>query len=467
MRLQKETLSHFLSQFLLSVAGFAATFAIARVLGAGGVGIYALGVAVLVIAQIPGEGILRGINKRVSEGTDQGAYASAGLLATLFTGVIVSAGILVLRPYVNQFVGADVAVVLVVILVTSLLARGVRSVLKGEKKVGVAGWVGAIERVSRAVFQIALILLGFGVAGLFWGHAAAMVVAGIISLLFVGIDLAVPARKHFAETINFGKYSWLTNTKTKSFGWVDTIVLGFFVASSFIGIYEVAWTLASFFALLSKSIEQVLFPEISELDARGEADQIRTYVNEGLSYAGLLLIPGFFGAAAIGEDILRIYQPEFTQGYYILLLLVLARIAHSYSSQLVFAIEAVNRPEVAFRANMAFIATNTVLNVFLIYTYGWHGAAIATLLASVLMLVLSYYYISTLMERPSIPYTPIGKQVAAAGLMFGVVVSLNSVLPTSHSITLLLALVGGAIYFATLATLSSELRTHLLSFIRA
>lgn len=467
MRLQKETLSHFLSQFLLSIAGFVATFAIARVLGAEGVGIYALGVAVLVIAQVPGEGILRGINKRVSEGVDQGAYASAGLLATVFTGLVVSAGILVLRPYVNQFVGADVAVVLVVILVTSLLARGVRSVLKGEKKVAIAGWVGATERVSRAVFQIALILLGFGVAGLFWGRAAALVVAALVGLLFVGVDLAVPAQHHFTETINFGKYSWLTNTKTKSFGWMDTIVLGFFVASSFVGIYEVAWTLASFFALLSKSIEQVLFPEISELDAQGEADRIRSYVNEGLSYAGLLLIPGFFGAAAIGEDILRIYQPEFTQGYYVLLLLVLARTAHSYGSQLVFTIEAVNRPAVAFRANVAFIVANTVLNVLLIWMYGWHGAAIATLLASVLILVLSFYYISTLMERPSIPYAPIGKQVAAGVLMFGVVVSLETALPNSHPITLSLALIGGAIYFATLMRLSSEFRTRLLSFIRA
>jgi O-antigen/teichoic acid export membrane protein len=465
MRLEKETLSHFLSQFLLSVAGFVATFAIARILGAAGVGIYALGVAILIIAQIPGEGVLRAINKRVSEGAEEGAFASAGLIAAVLSGGVVSVGILALRPYVNRFVGADVAVVLVVILVTSLLTRGVRSVLKGEKKVAVAGWVGAVERVSRAGFQIGLILLGFGVVGLFWGHAAALVVAAFIGMLFVGVDLAVPKRHHFTETFNFGKYAWLTNTKTKSFGWMDTIVLGFFVASSLIGVYEVAWTLASFFALLSKSIEQVLFPEISGLDARGEADRIRTYVNEGLSYAGLLLIPGFFGAAAIGEDILRIYKPVFTQGYYVLLLLISARLAHSYGSQLIFAIEAVNRPQVAFRVNMAFIVANTVLNVLLIWAFGWYGAAVATLVASALLLGLGYYYISTLMEPPSIPYRPVGNQVFSSLLMLGVVVGLESLLPTSHPITLALALIGGVIYFGSLVTLSPQLRIKVSSFV--
>lgn len=466
MRLEKETISHFLSQFLVSVAGFVATFAIARILGAEGVGIYALGVAVLTIAQIPAEGILRGINKRVSEGVEQGNYASAGVLAVVVTGIVISAAILGLRHQVNDFVGADVAAVLVVILVTSLVARAIRNVLKGEKKVAIGGWIGALERVSRATFQIGLILLGFGVVGLFWGHAAAMVVAALIGVLFVGVEPTVPGYRHFSETIHFGKYSWLTNTKSKSFGWMDTIVLGFFVASSQVGIYEVSWTLASFFALVSKSIEQVLFPEISELNARGKGERIRTYLNEGLSYAGLLLIPGFFGAVAIGEDILRIYQPEFTQGYYILLLLVLARTAHSYGSQLIFAIEAVNRPEVAFRVNMAFIVVNTLLNITLIWAFGWHGAAVATLLSSILIFGLAYYFLSTLMEPPSIPYTPVGKQLIASLLMVGGVLSLEYLLPTSHPVTLSLALIGGGIYFVSLATLSSEFRTKVSSLVQ-
>ena len=67
MRLGKTTLSHFLSQVVVSAAGFLATFAIARVLGADGVGIYALGVALLIWTTIPVAGLKRGITKRISE----------------------------------------------------------------------------------------------------------------------------------------------------------------------------------------------------------------------------------------------------------------------------------------------------------------------------------------------------------------------------------------------------------------
>lgn len=464
MRLEKEALSHFLSQFLLSIAGFVATFVIARLLGAEGVGIYALGVAILTVTQIPAEGVLRGITKRVSEGTDRASYAIAGVLLALSVGGTVSIGLLALSDRVNEFVGIDVAPVLVVILLTSLLARAIRGVLKGEKKVAVGGWVGALERVSRAAFQIAFILLGYGVVGLFWGHAAAMVVAAAIGLLFVEVRPVIPERRHFDGIVHFGKYSWLTNTQTKTFGWMDTIVLGFFVASSLVGIYEVAWTLASFFALFSKSIEQVLFPEISELNARGKEERIRSYLNEGLAYAGLFLIPGFFGAAVIGEDILRIYNAEFTAGYYVLLLLVMARTAHSYSSQLIFAIEAVNRPEVAFRVNGAFIVANVTLNVLLVWVFGWHGAAFATLLSATLILFLSYRLLASIV-KPTIPYRSIAKQVLASISMVVVVLSLDRSVSGGHYFTIAIAIFGGAVYFGSLVTISEDVRNKFLSFV--
>lgn len=464
MRLEKEALSHFLSQFLLSVAGFVATFAIARLLGAEGVGIYALGVAILTVTQIPAEGILRGITKRVSEGTDRASYASAGMLLALTVAAGLSVVLVALRGQVNEFVGVDVAPVLALILSTSLLARAIRGVLKGEKKVAVGGWVGALERVSRAAFQIALILLGYGVVGLFWGHAAAMVVAAAIGLLFVEVRPAMPERRHFDGIVHFGKYSWLTNTQTKTFGWMDTIVLGFFVSSSLIGIYEVAWTLASFFALFSKSIEQVLFPEISELTVRGKEERIRRYLNEGLAYAGLFLIPGFFGAAVIGGDILRIYNAEFTTGYYVLLLLVMARTAHSYSSQLVFAIEAVNRPEVAFRVNVTFIVANVTLNVLLVWLFGWYGAAVATLLSAVLVLCLSYRFLASIVS-PTIPYQSIAKQVIASVVMVVVVLALDSNVSGGHYVTVAISLIGGAVYFGSLVTISEDVRNKFLSFV--
>ena len=78
MRLGKTTLSHFVSQVVVSMAGFVATFAIARVLGADGVGVYALGVALLIWLTIPTSGLSNGLKKRVSELGDPSAYVSAG-----------------------------------------------------------------------------------------------------------------------------------------------------------------------------------------------------------------------------------------------------------------------------------------------------------------------------------------------------------------------------------------------------
>ena len=68
----------------------------------------------------------------------------------------------------------------------------------------------------------------------------------------------------------------------------------FFVSPSLIGIYEVAWGLGSMLAVISTSVRTTLFPEISDLSAQEE--EISHYLKEGLTFSGILVVPGFFSS---------------------------------------------------------------------------------------------------------------------------------------------------------------------------
>ena len=458
MRLGKATVAHFLSQVVVSVAGFIATFAIARVLGADGVGMYALGVAILMWLKIPASGLRNGITKRMSEGRDRDEFLVAGVALQGVFSISVAVLLLAFSGAVNRYVGAGVATLIAAMFLADVGFGTVGAAMEGEKKVARYGWVRAFERVARTAIQVGLILVGYDVAGLFFGHAISLVIASVLGVALLGLRVSIPDRRHFRSLLEYARYSWLGGLKGRTFGWMDTIVLGFFVASSLIGIYEVAWTLASFLVLVANSIQKTLFPELSELSIEDRDERIHHYINEGLVFTGIFLIPGFFGGLALGTDILRIYSPEFTEGAVVLLLLIAARTFDAYGSQLVSVINALDHPDVAFRINGLFVAVNLTLNVILVATFGWYGAAVATLLSGLVTLVVSYRALSGLIGNPSIPLGEILCQVVAGVAMLGVIYALDPFVPTGHYMTLALVAVGAAVYLLILLGLSSRVR---------
>jgi O-antigen/teichoic acid export membrane protein len=197
---------------------------------------------------------------------------------------------------------------------------------------------------------------------------------------------------------------------------------------------------------------------LSDLSTRGEVDRIRHFVDEAIVYSGLLAIPGLFGALALGGDLLSIYRPEFAIGATVLVVLIAAQLAALYSEQFFAAVNAVDRPDVAFRINGVFVVVNLVANVALVATVGWVGAAIATATSATLTLVLVARSLSKLIDGISVPYVELAKQLLASLIMLAIVLALQTVLSSGIPSTLALVAVGAVVYGLTVLALSSRVR---------
>jgi peptidoglycan biosynthesis protein MviN/MurJ (putative lipid II flippase) len=105
-----------------------------------------------------------------------------------------------------------------------------------------------------------------------------------------------------------------------------------------------------------------------------------------------------------------------------------------------------------------------VLNVALVYAFGWVGAAVATALSTGLGTILASYYLRRLITF-DVPYADIAKQLIAAGIMGGCILVLlrfertYGVLQHNFALVLLLVSLGAGIYFVALLGLSSHFRT--------
>lgn len=477
MRLGRTALLHFISQVVVTLAGFAATWLIAVVLGADGLGRYSVIVSLgFFWLVIPGNAVANAMKKRISEGNKPSEFIGGGIL--LNTVAVAVVGLLVLlagdllggivsrnRELMRVLIGYDTEIV--IMLAATVAYRTTLGSLQGQKRVAVTGWLKAGERVTRTALQVGALTAAMGVAGIALGHAGSLAVSAGAAFLLSKCRPAVPSLSQVRSLLEYAKYAWMGALRGRVFGWLDTIFLSFFVGASLIGIYEAAWGIASMLAIASSSISQTLFPEVSELSTQGGYDQVRHYLDEALAFSGILVIPGLLGAVVIGDRVLRFYRPEFGQGATVLLILITAYLADVFASQFTNVINGVDRPDAAFRVNMVFIACNAILNVVLIWAFGWTGAAVATALSSAIRAIVGYWVLGKIISSVRIPYKTLGTQTAAAALMAAAVYPITKLVPPSRLGTLLLAGCGGLIYAVVLLAISSRVRSKAFSLIPA
>lgn len=458
MRIGQSSFVAFLAEVLSSIIGFVATIYIARKLGDSGLGIYFLVIAVVIWLKIlGGVGIQSALKKRLSEPDENEPYLSASLLLQAGLLVVILGVLYVWRAEISSYLRGTSVWTVAVLFLAALTFAFVRTALEGEDKVHIATWLFPLDRFVRSGIQIVALLAGFGLAGLFFGYAAGALVAALFGMYYLEVRLGKPTRYHLRSIGSYAQYSWLTNVSNRAFAAMDTIVLGIFVSSGLIGVYEASWNLASILALFSVSIRRAVFPTMSHTSAEGNLEEAADLLTDALSFSGMLLIPGLVGGVLVGDLVLGVYGPAFLKGQIVLVILLAARIAYAYEDQFVNALNAVDRPEVAFRIDLLFIVTNVSLNLVLVWEFGWIGAAVGTFASAFIALAVGYYSVAAVLPL-RLPTRDLGLQVLAALVMGAVVGSGRLLLPDLILVGVLLVGIGGVVYFACLYAISGRFR---------
>jgi len=465
MRLGQTTTVYIISQITAAAIGFFATIYFTRTLGEEVYGFYAITLSLVSwLGIIKSAGFGGAIIKRMSENEEPETYLAAGTAIKGVLTTVVAIGILLFNDQVNAYVGQPVAELVIFLLIVSVFSGLISSALKGRHLVHVYAPLSTGKELSRSITMILLVFFGWGLTGMLIGHGIGTMLIAMIGLLFIRPTLVIPEWRHIVSLFDFAKFSWLGSMRKKTFSDMDIIVLGFFVSAGLTGIYAVSYTLAKFLDIFGSAIQTTVFPEISKLSAEGDDSMVSKLTNDALSFGGLFLIPGIVGGTLLGDRLMRIYGDGFEAGAPILSILLVGILAYTYNKQLLNTLNAIDRPDLAFRANAVFIGTNLILNVALVYTIGWVGAAIATATSATIGLVLGFYYTRQQVGF-QVPVGEISRQWIAALLMGGAVY-LARIAGESHPISthnsvfvVLLVGFGAVVYFSVLLVLSKRLRT--------
>jgi O-antigen/teichoic acid export membrane protein len=338
--------------------------------------------------------------------------------------------------------------------------------LNGLKLVHITGVLSTVKIGVRSLLQISALIIGLGLVGLFLGYVVGFLIVIVVGtiILYKNIGFStLPTKGHFRRTFSFAKFAWIGNVSRKVFNWIDVLVLGFFVPSGLIGIYSAAWNIGQFLSIFGSSLSITLFPEISEVSANEDPQVAADLFESSLAFAGVFSIPGLVGGGLLANRILRVYGDEFTKGGVILIILIISLLFQGYRKQFLTVFNAVDRPDIAFRVNGFLILLNIVLNVVLVYAYGWIGAAVATTISVAGSLLYAYVKARQLLEF-SVPVREISREWLAALVMGAVVFSGRwiensySVLGYNFLVLLILVGLGAGVYFSTLLVISPRFR---------
>ncbi|MFD1633362.1 flippase [Haloplanus ruber] len=441
MNLAKSSILIFSARVCKAAIGFLAVTVFSRELGASPLGTYYPFLALLGIIGLPANlGIRQATKKRISEGNDKSAYLGTGLILKSAIVFAISGILWFSGTYINKFLGANLAQLVVITLIIDQLGRFSISILHGELRVGETAILEVIRPLSWLVVGYFLYLRGYGVYALVYGYLVGTILASMVGWWKVSVSIGRPTVEHARSLFDYARFSAISSVGGYFYSWTDVgiltlfVVWGIGVTRADIGAYENAWRLSLVTMLFGKSIATALFPQISRWDADDATDRIESAIPTALLPSLLLVIPAFVGTLILSKDLLRIlFGPEFTVAWLALIVLAAGKIPQSLHTLLSRSLNAIDYPDLAAYAAISSALLNMIFNIVLIWQFGIVGAAIATVGSFMINTILHAHYLNQFLDIELPLREAIWSVVASAAMGIGVygarlMIELNSII---------------------------------------
>jgi O-antigen/teichoic acid export membrane protein len=447
----------------LTLLGYIATMYFAHVLGPAVLGSYYLFLAYYSVFSLIGDGGFGGAAaKRISEGREPDAFFTAFIvLRIIFLTVSVTAVIAAASFFVD-FTSSGLLPWLILALIAGTLYSFTYTAIYGSGKVGLAQGSDFMNTSIKIVLQILATFLGYGAAGLVGGFIAGLTAGFIINFSYLPLKLSKFNRNHLKSLFVFSFWIFLTSSSFTIFSTADTILIGYYLSNTEVGIYRVAYQLTGAASFIAVALNTVLFPRISRWNTDGSFEQITGGLSKAFSFSMFLAIPVVAGGFILGDKLLYyLYGSDFVTGTPALVVLLVMQISSIFVMLQITCLNAIDQPKRSFLATSISALVNIGLNIALIPVIGILGAAIATFFSITLNALLANYYLSKGI-KVGLERGPILHILIAAAVMSLVVLGYRFGIGISSFANLLIGvIIGGVVYFLFLFWIDRRLQSEI------
>ncbi len=300
--------------------------------------------------------------------------------------------------YFKNPLAAPILKIMVLYILFSILFITTKQVFQGVQEMFLYSSV----ELSKNIIVLLLILSFFGLGlKLFAPVLAFALVCPLLFLIYLPallkkfnlfqhkvVDLKIISKKLFLFSIPV----FLTDIGGQIVGYIDTLMLTYFVSLSEVGVYNVVLPSALIFFFFSKAIGAVLFPLSSELWIKKDTLRLSRGMSLLHKYLFLVITPiiltAFFYAKFF---IITLFGEKYAGGYLALQILLVGVLFYVVASANNNFLAGIGKPKIVTVIILLSALLNALLNILLIPRWGIEGAALATTASYFLMLILSTY----------------------------------------------------------------------------
>lgn len=404
-----------MSRAVLLVCGFVVQIVLARRLGPEWFGLYSLVLSILVwIEYLVTTGLPTVFQKVISENRRMIHPIVASLTkVTLPYTLVITVVFWALSPMIASGMNDSRLIGLLLVASVDIPFFGIYTTLvcslNGYGRFLLNSSLAAFYSISRTVFIVAAVLVGFGVAGALVGNAVGslcgLALAWFFTRRILASDPDVSNRSLSAvpnlrsRILTFGVPVLFYQLFTSVLIHMDIWLVKAFAADSAsgdanLGYYAVAYNLARIPYFIVTGITFTLFPAVSKAVFESRREDAQNLVKQMLRMVLLLLLPLVGIVYATADDIIiLLFSADYLPAADSLRILFAGIAAYCVFLFFVSVISAQDRPAHSALISLALIPVALVLHYFLIGAYGIEGAATATAIVSAIGAIVAGGYV--------------------------------------------------------------------------
>lgn len=213
----------------------------------------------------------------------------------------------------------------------------------------------------------------------------------------------------------------------------DVTMLGFLRTESEVGVYSLTSKVYAIAKGVVNALTTVTIPRIVYYLGKNDKDNYNRVISLLRKYLFMLIIPAAVGMFTMSKSILLfIGGPEYIEGDYALKILGLALVVAVFSGFYCNAILIPNKAEMKYLIVTVISAiVNIGLNIVFIPLWGMTGAAITTIIAEILVLIISRHYSLQFIEKQKLNIRDFISVITGSAVVFIICCVVNILFGTS------------------------------------
>ena len=448
---RRHSLIAFLSSIGVTVIGFFATIYIAHNAGATALGGFFLLLAYVgIIGLFTDGGVSGAALQRISEGESQDKYFSAHVAMRVILLAATLTILIAARPLFADLNASGLFLWLLVALVVSTGAGIISTGVYGSGKVGILQIAELANNIIRVIVQVIAVYLGFSVGGLAAGFIAGILAGLLINMRVLSVKIVRFGRRNIRGLLAFSGWAFITGLTGALMGYADTILVGYFLSNSEIGMYRTSFQLATIALFVMIALRTALYPKIASWMKEGETGSVETALSRAITYSLALAVPAACGAWVIGRSLLYyLYGAPFVAAGPALSILFMVEIVTVFLTLETMCLGALNMPKSVFLVTAIGAVSTILLDILLIPIFGITGAALALLLGTGIFALAAHSILKNLIQV-RIEKKPVASIVVASVVMAFCVSAYQYVLPFTNVFFIAGAVVSGMLIYSLL-----------------